>query len=149
MRRKVNNSETHKTEKYYRVPSEKLQEWTDSIQTLTKQRNQYKAERDTLIDDIAVLRANNKRLERENDNYHMWSIEADDKIKMLERENEQKTEIISLLNKESERHKDWEFEWHKKYNTLTNHIRLEKENNPSVSRYIDLVNYIDRLEREQ
>lgn len=27
----------------------------------------YKAERDTLIDDIAVLRANNKRLEREKE----------------------------------------------------------------------------------
>lgn len=37
--------------------------WHDAL----KQRDQYKAERDTLIDDIAVLRANNKRLERENE----------------------------------------------------------------------------------
>lgn len=29
----------------------------------------YKAERDTLIDDIAVIRANNERLERENEKY--------------------------------------------------------------------------------
>lgn len=34
------------------------------------------------------------------------------------------------------------------YATLTNHIRTKAENNPGVSRYIDLVNYIDRLERE-
>ncbi|MCE7787006.1 hypothetical protein LHJ68_13425 [Staphylococcus xylosus] len=32
-----------------------------------KQRDQYKAERDTLIDDIAVLKANISRLERENE----------------------------------------------------------------------------------
>lgn len=31
-----------------------------------KQRDQYKTERDTLIDDIAVLKANISRLEREN-----------------------------------------------------------------------------------
>lgn len=31
-----------------------------------KQRDQYKAERDTLIDDIAVLKANISRLERDN-----------------------------------------------------------------------------------
>ncbi|WP_436952912.1 hypothetical protein [Staphylococcus shinii] len=36
----------------------------------------------------------------------------------------------------------------KQYTTLTDHIRLKAENNPSVSRYIDLVNYIDRLERD-
>ena len=33
------------------------------------------------------------------------------------------------------------------YTTLTNHIRMKAENNPGVSRYIDLVNYIDRLEK--
>ena len=33
---------------------------------LKSERDQYKTERDTLIDDIAVLRANNERLEREN-----------------------------------------------------------------------------------
>lgn len=34
---------------------------------LEKQRDQYKTERDTLIDDIAVLKANISRLERENE----------------------------------------------------------------------------------
>ena len=36
---------------------------------MEKQRNQFKSERDTLTDDIAVLRANNERLERENEQY--------------------------------------------------------------------------------
>ncbi|MEB8099182.1 hypothetical protein [Staphylococcus xylosus] len=39
-------------------------------------------------------------------------------------------------------------EYQVKYINLTNHIRLKAENNPGVSRYIDLVNYIDRLERD-
>lgn len=39
-------------------------------------------------------------------------------------------------------------EYQVKYKTLTDHIRLKAENNPGVSRYIDLVNYIDRLERD-
>ena len=36
---------------------------------MEKQRNQFKSERDTLTDDIVVLRANNERLERENEQY--------------------------------------------------------------------------------
>ncbi|SCU31544.1 Uncharacterised protein [Staphylococcus xylosus] len=38
-------------------------------------------------------------------------------------------------------------EYQVKYINLTDHIRLKAENNPGVSRYIDLVNYIDRLEK--
>lgn len=36
------------------------------LKNVEHQRDQYKAERDTLIDDIAVLKANISRLEREN-----------------------------------------------------------------------------------
>ncbi|MGG6819822.1 UNVERIFIED_CONTAM: hypothetical protein MXL98_03690 [Staphylococcus pseudoxylosus] len=38
-------------------------------------------------------------------------------------------------------------EYQVKYINLTDHIRLKAEMNPGVSRYIDLVNYIDRLEK--
>lgn len=38
-----------------------------------EQRDQYKAERDTLIDDIAVLKANISRLERENKDLRLQS----------------------------------------------------------------------------
>lgn len=36
------------------------------LKTVEHQRNQYKSERDSLIDDIAVLKANISRLERGN-----------------------------------------------------------------------------------
>ncbi|RIO33878.1 hypothetical protein [Staphylococcus saprophyticus] len=65
MRRKVNNSETHETKRYYEVPPEKVQEWSDTIEKLTKQRDQYKTERDTLIDDLSWYKAKVSRLERE------------------------------------------------------------------------------------
>ncbi|WP_029376935.1 hypothetical protein [Staphylococcus xylosus] len=94
---------------------------------IKEQRDQYKSERDTLIDDIAVLKANISRLEREN--------------RDLKHENK-------ALRLQSNTYFD---EWQsvkKQYSTLTNHIRLKAEMNPSVDRYIDLVNYIDRLERD-
>lgn len=97
MRRKVNNSETHETKRYYEVPSEKVQEWSDTIADLTKQNQQFKAERDkfeqmlnkececgyklegqlhdmtkqrdTLIDDLSWYKAKVSRLERENEKY--------------------------------------------------------------------------------
>ncbi|MBO1214105.1 hypothetical protein J3T78_02445 [Staphylococcus nepalensis] len=62
------------TKKYYRQEL-KLHEGIvltgqqQFISDLIKQRDDYKTQRDTLIDDIAVLRANNERLERENENY--------------------------------------------------------------------------------
>lgn len=118
----------------FTVYGSQIQKWTDDIQTLVKQRDQYKAERDTLIDDLAVLKANISRLERENRDYkianknvadygHEWKTECH-KI-------ERKLEKVATA-----------------YKTLTNHIRLKAETNPGVSRYIDLVNYIDRLERD-
>lgn len=120
MVRKVNNlnKTAHKTKP---VSKRRLQYLLHKAEVLS---NQYKAERDTLIDDIAVLKANISRLERENEklrkvNSNGWK---------------QKDKVINNL--------------HYLYSTLTNYIRLKAENNPGVSRYIDLVNYIDRLERD-
>lgn len=89
-----------------------------------------KAERDTLIDDIAVLKANNDRYRKRADNAMELAESENCEVLRLERSN---AELIVASDK---------------YTTLTNHIRLKAENNPGVSRYIDLVNYIDRLERE-
>lgn len=94
--------------------------WKKASKEVAKERDQYKAERDTLIDDIAVLKANISRLEHEN----------------------------KALRLQSDTYFD---EWQtvkNLYTTLTNHIRMKTEHNPGVSRYIDLVNYIDRLERD-
>ena len=107
----------------------------------------YKAERDTLIDDIAVLRANNKKLERENEKLDK-TVETcceeynriGERSKSLEQENK-------ALRLQANTYFD---EWQtvkKLYNTLTDHIRQKAEANPNVDRYIALVNYIDRLEK--
>lgn len=87
MRRKVNNSEIHETKRYYEVPSEKVQEWSDTIENLTKQRDQYKAERDSLIDDIAVLKANISRLERENHDFKKRNALLMNTVDDLDKEN--------------------------------------------------------------
>lgn len=92
-----------------------------------KQRDKYKAERDTLIDDIAVLKANISRLEREN-----RDLKHENKALRLQANTYfDKWQTVKNL-----------------YSTLTNHIRLKAEANPSVDRYKDLVKVIDRLERK-
>lgn len=130
------------TKKYYRQKA-KLHEGIvltaqqQFISDLTKERDDYKTQRDTLIDDIAVLRANNERLERENrDLKHenkALRIQSNTYFDEWQESEKQRNEFISYVNL---------------YTTLTDHIRLKAENNPGVSRYIDLVNYIDRLERD-
>lgn len=73
MRRKVNNSETHETKRYYEVPSEKVQEWSDIIENLTKQRDQFKTERDILTDDLSRYKAKVSKLERDNEKL-VWTL---------------------------------------------------------------------------
>lgn len=46
--------------------TEMIDEMRQNIRELTKESKQYKAERDTLIDDLSVLKANISRLERQN-----------------------------------------------------------------------------------
>lgn len=108
-----------------------------------KQRDQYKAERDTLIDDIAMLKTNISRLERENRDlkHENKALRLQDNTYFDEWQNERLTSQ-GLREQCKEYAQDAS-----KYTTLTNHIRMKAENNPGVSRYIDLVNYIDRLER--
>lgn len=122
------------------------------LNDLKEQRDQYKEERDTLIDDIAMLKTNISRLERElevalngelstYDELLKYVMELQSELMEYQKENE---ELYNIANKamdiaESE---------NEKYIKLTQHIRLKAENNPGVSRYIDLVNYIDRLERD-
>ena len=103
---------------------------TTLTENLIKQRDQYKAERDTLIDDIAVLKANISRLERENGELRNNLEGVETYIDAIKTYYPMYTKL------------------RKQYATLTNHIRTKAENNPGVSRYIDLVNYIDRLERD-
>lgn len=131
--------------------------WKMAYEAVKKQRDDYKAQRDTLIDDIAVLRANNERLERELEiiNKHEDGLvstvklkdellkESGEKIAELERENEQKTKVINLYKKAYEKtHKGWF-----RYKELTDHIRAMKFASPYSYNYIHLVNFIKELER--
>ena len=113
------------------------------LKNVEHQRDQYKAERDTLIDDIAVLKANVSRLKRENGDlkHENKALRLQDNTYFDEWQNERLTSQ-GLREQCKEYAQDAS-----KYTTLTNHIRMKAENNPGVSRYIDLVNYIDRLER--
>ena len=101
------------------------------INNLIKERDQYKAERDTLIDDIAVLKANVSRLERENEKQESVIGQFVHDLQYAE------WEIIPHLKSE-----------HYKFCILKNHIRQKAEANPNVDRYIELVNYIDKLESD-
>lgn len=136
--------------------TEMIDEMRQNIRELTKESDQYKAERekfeqmlneecergyqmegkyydikserDTLIDDIAVLKANISRYRNRAENAMELAESENCEVLRLERAN---AELMVASDK---------------YTTLINHIRLKAENNPGVSRYIDLVNYIDRLE---
>lgn len=110
---------------------------------LTFRNKKIRAERDTLIDDIAVLKANISRLEREN-----HDLKHENKALRLQAD----TYFDEWQNAETyidaiKTYYPMYEKLRKQYTTLTNHIRTKAEHNPGVSRYIDLVNYIDRLER--
>lgn len=118
----------------------------------------YKAERDTLIDDLAVLKANISRLERVNHDFKKRNALLMNTVDDLDKENkalrlQANTYFDEWQNEKltsqglREQCKEY-VQDASKYTTLTNHIRLKAEINPSVDRYIDLVNYIDRLERD-
>lgn len=112
MRRKVNNSETHEIKRYYKVPSEKVQEWSDTIENLTKQSDQFKAERDTLVDDLSWYKSKVNRLERENEKL-VWTLKNKEdvidwnclKIRDLKEDVEKyKRGISNLINENELKH---------------------------------------------
>ncbi|WP_217983369.1 hypothetical protein [Staphylococcus nepalensis] len=89
--------------------NEKLNQAYEDGYQMEGKYNAMKTQRDTLIDDIAVLRANNERLERENECEKEWfykySCELEhivkherDTIKRLERENEQYIKLLKEFN---------------------------------------------------
>lgn len=122
------------TKKYYRQKA-KLHEGIvltaqqQFISDLTKERDDYKTQRDTLIDDIAVLRANNERYRNRAENAMELAEKANCEVLKLERAN---AELMIASDK---------------YTALTNHIRNMKFASPYSYNYIHLVNFIKELER--
>ncbi|MDW4221582.1 hypothetical protein QI239_11530 [Staphylococcus saprophyticus] len=118
---------------------------------LSEQYNKMIAERNSLIDDLSWYKAKVSRLERENEQLkkeekvNRTKASLLTEIKILKEKNER----LRKVNSNGWKQKDKVINnLHYLYTALTDHIRLKAENNPGVSRYIDLVNYIDRLERD-
>lgn len=125
--------------------------WISNCAKLINETNQYITERDTLIDDLPVLKANISRLEQIRDIKDSALKGADIKIKTLERENEKLIDKLEGAETYIDAIKTYYPMYEslrKQYNTLTNHIRMKAEANPSVDRYKDLVKVIDRLEQK-
>lgn len=132
MRRKVNNSETHETKRYYEVPSEKVQEWSDTIENLTKQRDQFKTERDTLIDDLKTLRKLSEALKASENSLWLSSREFERerdelaaKVSRLERENEKLKEI---KQEKEQLEESFQYQLEKRLEYFTKCQELKKEN---------------------
>lgn len=116
----------------------------EDITKLENERDQYKRERDEL----------SNKLDKEcNDNYklegqlHDMTKQRDSLIKDVEKLREEKAAIEMHLDAVKTYYPMYE-ELNKKYNRLTEHIRLKANNNPGNSRYIALVHFIDDLEAE-
>lgn len=93
---------------------------------------------------IKYTREDITKLENER---NQFQLERDSLIKDVEKLREEKAAIEMYLDAVKTYYPMYE-EVNKKYNWLTEHIKLKAENNPSVSRYINLVLYIDDLEAD-
>lgn len=115
------------------------QAYEDGYQMEGKYRD-MKTQRDTLIDDIAVLRANNERLERENEKLKITNENMNNRVRKLN--------LTAQIEHDDLMSCDGEVRyWKDKYTTLTNHIRDMKFASPYSYNYIHLVNFIKELER--
>lgn len=102
----------------------------------------YKRERDLLIEDIELLRKNQKTreevIEQLKSENKALRLQADEYFDMWQNE---KLTSQGLREQCKEYARDAS-----KYINLTEHIRLKTLHNPSVSRYKDLMHFIDELE---
>ncbi|MDW3983143.1 hypothetical protein QI298_09920 [Staphylococcus saprophyticus] len=72
-----------------------IKHFRTSSKLYKQQRDQYKTERDTLIDDIAVLKANISRLEQGNKDLRLQSNIYFDELQESEK---QRSEFVTMLN---------------------------------------------------
>ena len=111
---------------------------SENLTHVNKKAQQYKAERDTLIDDIAVLKANNDRYRKRTENAMDYAERSQCEVLRLERENEKlrvkrdlfferwkfKSEMYTELYEESQ-----------SYKSLLSEISQHISNKPSSSTY--------------
>lgn len=104
----------------YKTAHDKL---TAGLKEAVAESIKYKRERDSLIEDVELLRKNQKTREEVIENFR----DENDSLKALSTE----------MSLDSAR-----------YWSLTEHIRDKAKNNPGNSRYIALVHFIDELEAD-
>ena len=119
----------------------------EDMAKLENERDQFQLERDSLIKDVEKLREEIEELKKYNYELEL-AVDSDLKQqvdKWFEEWHDMKVDndLLEL--------KLWEMkeEYRKvngKYTNLTEHIRLKALHNPSVSRYKDLMHFIDDLE---
>lgn len=93
---------------------------------------------------IKYTREDITKLESERDQY---KLQRDELIKDVAKLREEKAAIEMYLDAVKV-YKPMYEKLSKKYNRLTEHIRLKALHNPSVSRYKDLMHFIDELEAD-
>lgn len=121
----------------------------ESIAELEQEREQYKKQRDSLIKDVEKLRDDLEELKKYN--YELELAVDSDLKKQVDKwfEEWQDTKVENdLLELELQDTKENYRIVNSKYTNLTEHIKDKALHNPSVSRYIDLVHFIDDLERD-
>ena len=121
----------------------------ESIEKLEQEREQFKQQRDSLIKDVEKLREEIEELKKYNYELEL-SVDSDLKQqvdKWFEEWHDMKVDNELLEVKLHDTKEDYRIV-NSKYTNLTNHIKDKALHNPSVSRYIDLVHFIDDLERD-
>lgn len=116
----------------------------ESIAELEQEREQFKKQRDSLIKDVEKLKEELRMHIQCNDELERVNVFKTKKLNREKINNVDKSNVIFKLQEEINKlRKD-----NDKYTHLTEHIKNKALHNPSVHRYIDLVHFIDDLERE-
>ena len=117
------------------------------IAKLEQERNDYKQKRDSLIKDVEKLREDLEELKKYN--YELeCAVDSDLKQqvdKWFEEWHDMKVDNELLEVKLHDTKEDYRIV-NSKYTNLTEHIRLKALHNPSVSRYKDLICFINDME---
>ena len=119
----------------------------ESIEELEQEREQFKKQRDSLIKDVAKLREEIKELKKYNYELEL-AVDSDLKQqvdKWFEEWHDMKVDNDLLELKLQEMKEEYR-KVNSKYTNLTEHIRLKALHNPSISRYKDLMCFINEME---
>ena len=106
---------------------------------LIKERNDYKQQRDSLIKDVEKLREDLEELKKYNSDMEQ-NVD-----KWIEEWHDMKVDNELLEVKLHDTKEDYRIV-NSKYTNLTEHIRLKALHNPSISRYKDLMCFINEME---